>query len=376
MTKIVSMVFATAIAVLLSGAAQTHPAPTTYIAKQDANASTRAFMLDQMAVKHIPGAQIAVVQHGRIVLSEAFGVANIEHQVAVTQDTVFPINSATKSFTGVAAMQLVEAGRLDLDAPISRYIDGLPAAWQTIRIRQLLAHTSGLPDIVGGNGLIGTGGEAAAWAAVKALPLESVAGTRFIYNQTNYALLAQIIDKQSGMPFADYFAANQFKRAGMTHARFGDGFDIVPGAATPYSFYGAGHGGAATKELGRWRDDLPPFTRTGAGLNASAREIAGWIIALQGGKLLAKPDSLTRLWTADILNNGQPNEWAMGWPIVRATPHRIVGGFGGGRAAFFIYPDDDLAIVVLTNLVGSDPQRFIDKIAEFYVPSIAAASRN
>ncbi|WAC48858.1 serine hydrolase [Asticcacaulis sp. SL142] len=128
-----------------------------------------------------------------------------------------------------------------------------------------------------------------------------------------------------------------------------------------------------TNQLGRWRDDLPPFTRTGAGMNASAQEIASWIIALQAGKLLAKPDSLKRLWTA-ILNNGDRNEWAMGWPIVRITPHRIVGGIGGGRAAFFIYPDDDLAVVVLTNLVGSDPQRFIDKIASFYVPSIGIAA--
>ncbi|WP_206379202.1 serine hydrolase domain-containing protein [Sphingobium yanoikuyae] len=80
-------------------------------------------MREQMATKHIPGAQIAVVQHGHIILLEAFGIANLEHRVAVTADTVFPINSATKSFTGVAAMQLVEAGKLDLDAPISRYLE-------------------------------------------------------------------------------------------------------------------------------------------------------------------------------------------------------------------------------------------------------------
>ncbi|MEP7007885.1 MAG: serine hydrolase domain-containing protein [Sphingomonas bacterium] len=331
-------------------------------------------MREQIAAKHIPGAQIAVVQHGRIIFSEAFGLANIEHRVAVTPETVFPINSATKSFTGVAAMQLVEAGKLDLEAPVSRYIDDLPAAWRNVRVRQLLAHTSGLPDLIGRSGVIGDGTEAGAWAAVKALPMESAPGTRFEYNQTNYALLARIIDTLSGMPFVDYFAAYQFKPAGMTHVRFGDGFDIVPNAATPYSFYGSGHGGAATNQLGRWRDDLPPFTRTGAGINASAREIAGWIIALQAGKLLAKPGSLKRLWSADILNSGDRNAWAMGWPIVRAAPHPIVGGIGGGRSAFFVYPDDDLAVIVLTNLVGSDPQGFIDKIAALYASSIAAAA--
>jgi len=338
-----------------------------------ANAAARKFMCEQIAATHIPGAQIAVVRHGRLILSEAFGFANLEHRVAVTQDTVFPINSATKSFTGVAAMQLVEAGKLDLDAPVARYLQDLPSAWRNVRVRQLLDHTSGLPDIIGRTGLIGDGTETGAWAAVKALPVESAPGTRFEYNQTNYALLARIIDALSGMPFADYFAVHQFKPAGMMHVRFGDGFDIVPDAATPYSFYGSGRGGAATNELGRWRDDLPPFMRTGAGLNASAREIARWIIALQAGKLLTKPESLKRLWSADTLNGGDRNAWAMGWPIVRAAPHPIVGGIGGGRAAFFVYPEDDLAIIVLTNLVGSDPQQFIDKIAAFYVSPIARA---
>lgn len=339
-----------------------------------ANAAARTFMREQIASKKIPGAQIAVVQHGRIILSEAFGFANLEHRVAVTSDTAFPINSATKSFTGVAAMQLVEAGKLDLNAPVARYLQDLPSAWRNVRVRQLLDHTSGLPDIIGRTGLIGDGTETGAWAAVKALPVESAPGTRFEYNQTNYALLARIIDTLSGMKFADYFAVRQFKPAGMMHVRFGDGFDIVPDAATPYSFYGSGHGGAATNELGRWRDDLPPFTRTGAGINASAREIARWIIALQAGKLLAKPDSLKQLWSADTLDSGDRNAWALGWPIVRAAPHPIVGGIGGGRAAFFVYPEDDLAVIVLTNLVGSDPQQFIDKIAAFYVPSIATAA--
>ena len=176
MLRIGSLVFALAVSGLTPAMANPAAAPSV---EQDANARTRAFIVEKMAAKRIPGMQIAVVRDGRIVLSEAYGVANIEHQVPVTHDTVFPINSATKSFTGVAAMQLVEAGKLDLEAPVSRYIDNLPAAWRPIRIRQLLAHTSGLPDIVGGKGMIGGGGEAEAWAAVKALPMDGKPGAGF-----------------------------------------------------------------------------------------------------------------------------------------------------------------------------------------------------
>jgi CubicO group peptidase (beta-lactamase class C family) len=85
------------------------------------------------------------VQHGRIVLSVAYGISNVEDSEPVTTKTIFPVNSITKAFTGVAAMELVESGKLDLNAPVSTYLTGLPPAWPRITIRQLMTHTSGLP---------------------------------------------------------------------------------------------------------------------------------------------------------------------------------------------------------------------------------------
>jgi CubicO group peptidase (beta-lactamase class C family) len=110
-----------------------------------------AYLKSEMQKRKIPGLQIAIVRGGRIVMQGAYGIANLENSVPVTRQTVFSINSATKSFTGVAIMQLVEAGKVDLDAPVSRYLDGLPTAWQTVKIRQLLSHTSGIPNIMDGS---------------------------------------------------------------------------------------------------------------------------------------------------------------------------------------------------------------------------------
>jgi CubicO group peptidase (beta-lactamase class C family) len=345
---------------------------TASVANKQAIATLEKLMVE----RRIPGAQIAVVRQGKIVLSQSFGIANVEHQVPVTSQTLFPINSATKSFTGIAAVQLVEDGLLDLDAPISTYLDDLPESWRAIKVRQLLAHSSGLPNIIDGNGLIGAGGEDEAWALVKTLPLDSPAGSKFAYNQTNYALLAKIIAKLGKMPFPDFFAERQFKPAGMKLTRMGDTFDVMDRTASAYSYYRAvrGKGEVEGPALGRWIDELPSFMRTGAGINTTADELAGWIIALQTRKLLKKDRSLTLLWTADRFADGNENIWAMGWPIIRKTPHRIVGGIGGGRSAFFVYPDDDLAIVVLTNLVGAQPQSFMDNIAEAYVPGIVPAA--
>src|ERR1044072_7156674 len=92
---------------------------------------------EEMQRRHIPALQIAVVQHGTLVFLGAYGVANIQDSVRATRRTLFSINSITKAFVGVAVMQLVEAGKVDLGAPVSRYLDGLPAAWRSVTIRQL-----------------------------------------------------------------------------------------------------------------------------------------------------------------------------------------------------------------------------------------------
>ncbi len=189
-----------------------------------------------MQEQHIPGLQIAVVKDGQVVLSEAYGLANVENGVLATRSTRFPLNSATKSFTGVAVAQLARDGKVDLEAPISRYLDALPEGWRAVRVRQLLAHTSGLPDILDGNGLLGGGSEQDAWQAVTALPVEAVAGQRYQYNQTNYVLLARIIARQSGMPYERFLATAQFSTACMARTTFGDSYDLSPDAPTMYSY--------------------------------------------------------------------------------------------------------------------------------------------
>ena len=149
----------------------------------EANEQTRQFVQQTMKEKRIPGLQVAVIKDERVVLSESYGLANVEDRVPVTNETLFPINSATKSLTGVAMMQLAEAGLLDLDAPVSRYLADLPKAWRGVRVRQLLAHTSGLPNIVDRQGLIGGGTELDAWKAVKGQPMVAPIGEQFAYNQ-------------------------------------------------------------------------------------------------------------------------------------------------------------------------------------------------
>jgi CubicO group peptidase (beta-lactamase class C family)/Tfp pilus assembly protein PilF len=329
-----------------------------------------AFLRRQMERRRIPGLQVAVVRHGKVVLLGAYGLANVEHSVPVTKETVFSINSATKSFTGVAIMQLVEDGKLDLGAPVSKYLDGLPEAWRPVTIRQLLTLTSGIPGIT-----VEGGDEEAAWAKVQTRPMEFAPGERFSYTQTNYLLLGRIIDKLAGQPFTRFIAERQFQAVGMPRTGFGDSYDVVPHGAQAYTTLRSVRGQyVRTDKLTRRFDEFPPSLRTAAGINTTAEELARWLIALQGGRLLRAKTSLATLWAPVALNNGTPSGWALGWPARVRPEHRAVAGIGGMRSAFFVYPDDDLAVVVLTNLSGASPESFIDEVAGYYIPEMHASA--
>lgn len=337
-----------------------------------ANEQTRRLIRQTMQDERIPGLQVAVVKDGQVVLSEAFGLANVENGVAASRDTRFPLNSATKAFTGVAAAQLAQQGRLDLDAPLSRYLDALPQPWQSVRVRQLLAHTSGLPDILDAQGLVGGGTEAQAWQAVTARPMDAAPGQRFAYNQTNYLLLARIISRQSGMPYERFLAGSQFGIAGMSRTTFGDSYDLVPDMATMYSLAPRVTEAVDTPpRLSHWFYDVPPSLWAGGGILTTADDTARWLAALTDGRLLGEP-ARARMWTAEPLADGRAGPWGSGWPVLQTVPDRQVAGIGGARSAFIVYPDRGVAVVVLTNLVGANPQRFIPRIADLYAPAATA----
>ena len=346
------------IAGLSSGAAKTDPIDR--------------LLQSKMTEESIPGLQIAVVKDGEIVKASSYGIANIQDSIAVDNETVFTLNSITKAFTGVAIMQLVEQGAIDLAKPISIYLADLPQTWQAITVKQLLTHTSGLPDIMNSNNakLISSDGMEESWQLVQQRPLDFEVSTQFRYNQTNYLLLGKIIAIVSGDSFAAYITRNQLRPTGMKRteeAGFAHVEGVVAHSARGYTYFKTG-------ELTTVHEEFPPPLRTAAGMSATATDLANWLIALQSGKLLTKPSSLKTLWSPGILRSGKMagfgellNGYALGWPVIDRPEHPAVAPIGGGRVALLVYPEDKLSVIVLTNLQGAFPERFIDDIAAYYL---------
>ena len=353
--------------------------PASAALAQTANDKAEALLRRELRERRIPGLQAAVVKNGRIVLLESLGIADLQTSTPVNDNTVFGIYSCTKAFTGVAIMQLVEDGKIDLSAPVSRYLDGLPAAWQGITIRQLLTHVSGLPDILrtldpGTYGLPNGATEEWIWTKTKAMPMQFNPGERFSYNQTNYALLGKIIDKLAAKPFAEVFRERQFRVAVLSHTAFGDARDVIPNMTRTYRHVTRLDGAKLSKEkLVHDYAEFPEFRRTASGLNSTAEDLARWVIALQQGKLLRTKAARDTLWTPGTYNDGSPTQWALGWVAKPRPRHPAVISTGGTRAAIFVYPEDDLAVVVLTNLAGSYPEEFVDELVGFYDPEISAS---
>ncbi|MEO5500675.1 MAG: serine hydrolase [Ginsengibacter sp.] len=271
-------------------------------------------------------------------------------------------------------MQLLEAGKLKLSAPVSSYLDNLPDSWRQVTIQQLLSHTSGIPDIVDEEEaiLISPYGLEASWKQVVALPMDFNPGEKFSYNQTNYLLLGKIIDTLSGMPFTEFIIKEQLLKAGMLNtimAGFGATRDVIKHAAAQYQY-----------RKGRLQNMFFAFDyplQTAAGMSSTATEMANWIIALQKNQFLKEKANMTTLWTPAKLNNGKTggfssllNGYAAGWPIITRKDHPAAAPVGGGRSAVFVYPNDNLSIIVLTNLSGATPDTFIDELAGFYIPDM------
>ncbi|WP_226642430.1 serine hydrolase domain-containing protein [Microbulbifer variabilis] len=333
--------------------------------------SVDSLIVDIMDKRHIPGLQLAIVKNGEIIKQGNYGLSNFQDNVPVKVNTLFPINSMTKAFTGVALIQLVEQGHLSLDDQIGKHLTDIPASWKSMKIKHLMAHTSGLPEILSGYqaDLLVRGNPDASWEKVKELPVRFEENTQFDYNQTGYVIIGKIIDKYVKGGFQKFITDNQLKIVDMqltATAGFEHMARPIANQARQY-LYDCSKG-----EHRNFYGEFPYIMQTAAGMSSTATEIAHYLVALQEGKLIK---NLNSLWTPVTLKNNQTagfndfeNGYAMGWQVINRENHSAISASGGNAVTMIYYPEDKLSIVVLTNLLGGLPIQFVDQIAAEYIP--------
>ncbi|MFC4817413.1 serine hydrolase domain-containing protein [Flavobacterium sp. GCM10023249] len=337
----------------------------TYSQDDKVDTTVKKIMKDNKIV----GLQLAVIKDNKIIKTGHYGLANIEDSIPVDKQTVFSINSITKAFTSVAILQLVEKEKVNFEEPISKYLDSLPNTWENITVKQILTHKSGLPEIFNSEGNLLSENSKILFQRIKESPLTFKPGTELRENQTNYILLGMIIEKISGQSFEKYLAENIFKKAGMKiseDAGLGDFYNIIKHSARPYSFYGS-------NDLSSVYQPMPTILYPAGGIYSTATEIAQWVIALQNNQLINAENLKTLIKPIELNNgklfeeNGLLNQSSIGFSLSSRAENPIIAANGGARNTLFIYPKKNVSIVVLTNLMGSHPQAFIEEIAKLYI---------
>jgi CubicO group peptidase (beta-lactamase class C family) len=341
--------------------------------------SVDAHVRDTMSLRHIPGLAVAVIRNHRIERVAAYGNASIEFSVPVTPKTLFHVASVTKTVTAVAVMRWVEAGRLKLDDPIGKHLEGLPERWREVTVLQLLSHTSGIPDVFKEHSpepIAPTAEDAI--AILRDRPMDFAPGTQYRYNQTNFMLLGMLIQKLSGLAYEQFCQRQLFAPAGLNNPQFGDTQVIIENRGpiyTPFQFDAKGP--LARGDLHVFRLDGPAMLYPANGLNISADDLAHWMLALMDSKVI-KRASLERLWVPTRFNDGTSYEipsspfypWrteGAGWLLIPDAEHPAAGGSGGPYAAFALYPKDELAVAVLANTMESNPDSLVVDIARQYL---------
>ena len=311
-----------------------------------------------------PGASVAIVRRGEIVYSRGFGEAQIEHAVPVTPATIFHVASVSKQFTAAAVMLLEADGKLRLDDDVRTHMPDLPDMGATVTIRQLLHHTSGVRDQWE---LLAMAG----WRLDDVITKEHVRrllrkqrelnfepGSEYLYSNMGFSLAADLVERVSGEPFADFLQERVFGPLRMERTHVHDDHEhVVVGRA--YSYRGNGDDG--------WENAVLSYANHGAtSLFTSAEDLVRWLDNFRHGRVLGT-EALSRMQERGVLTSGDTIGYGLGLAVGTYRGAKLVGHGGsdaGFRSDVAWFPEHELGIVVLSNLASANPGGRTRRIAD------------
>ena len=304
----------------------------------------------QMSRLGIPGLSVAVVVDHKLRWSNGYGLADVENYVPAKAMTAYRLGSISKPITAAAVMQLVERGKLDLDAPIQKYCPAFPAKQWPVTARLLLGHLSGVRHYKNDTEFASTrhyNSVVEGLEMFKNDPLLFEPGTKYSYTTHGYAVLGCAIEGASGTRFEDFVRENVFKPAGMDRIRIDEVSDIIPNRAQGY--YKSQSGELRNSGLADTSYKIP-----GGGFISTVEDLAKFAIAMQAGALVKK-ETLDQMWVQQKTRDGKATSYGLGWGVnERNGMKEVHHGGAQQRVSTFLYtiPEKGLAVVLMTNLEG------------------------
>lgn len=335
---------------------QTPPAPTTdNVARLTVELEPK--INDEIGKGQLPGFAIGVVKNGKLIYAKGFGVAKLGTNTPITSRSLFHMASVTKTFVATAVMQLVEQGKIDLDAPLTKYLPYFKIddeRYQTIKIRQMLSHTSGIPDTINYNWDKPEYDAGALERFVRSIADQKLVfapGEKFAYSNTAYEILGDVIAKVSGESFEDYVQHHILTPLGMKDSTL-----LVREAnpqllTSPHVF--ENQKVVVSKIFPYNRAHAPSST-----LYSSIEDMSCWAIAnlnhgeLDGRRIL-KRETVESMWRPVVDALGMKE--GMAWFTTENGGHHFVlhsGGDVGFESLVVLAPDDSVAVMAMSNFAN------------------------
>lgn len=314
-----------------------------------------------------PGCVLGVIRDGRFVFRRGYGMANLEHGIPNSPSTVFRIGSTSKQFTAAAIVLLAAQGKLSLDDDIRRFLPETRDYGTTVTIRHLLHHTSGVRDYLMLMNLAGRRGDdwytddevVSIIARQRELNFEP--GEQFLYSNSGYFLLSQIVKRASGLSLREYAAQRLFGPLGMEHTHFHDDHArIVPNRASGY----------APAEDGGFRISMTTLDMVGdGGVFTTVEDLYHWDQNFYRPRVGGQ-SFLNQLLTRGVLSNGDTLDYALGLGHAVYRGLDVVrhgGAFVGFRADMMRFPSERFTVICLCNLSTAPPWRLAERVADIYL---------
>lgn len=331
--------------------------------------------------QQIPGMTLAIVRNGEIILSRAYGSADLENGVAANSAGEFRTASIAKPITAIAAMKLVEQGKLDLDAPVQQYCPAFPPKsspdgkpW-VVTTRELLAHRAGLRWYKDDNEANNSRHFASIGDAVKHFgdePLLFEPGSKMQYTTYGYVVVGCAIEGATHQNYLEFVRETVFAPAGMEATFPDDPRRIVPHRVHGYEHAGdKAHPGALQNAPFFDPSDRLP----GGGFLSTAEDLTRFASVVMAERLVSR-QTLQLMWTPLSTRDQEPgasrppSSYGLGWGIGTLEGHRLVGhngGQAGTSTTMKLIPDAHLAVAAMTNLEGADLDDFAESILKLYL---------
>jgi len=331
---------------------------------EDSQADRVTALFEHLSVGMQPGAAVMVIKDGDIVYSGGFGYANIEDQTLIDANSTFRLGSLAKQFTAMAIMVLADEGKLDYDDPAFKYIPELEK-YSGVTIRHLLTHSSGVPDYydtIDTSAGMPTNVDMPAVLAAMEGPAFAP-GEMYEYSNPAYEMLPLIVEKVSGQSFSEFMKRKVFDPAGMDDSLIYD--HTEPEIANRVYGYTPADD---TFELHDYH--ALNYLDGSGGMYATLEDFLAWDTALYGEDVVSAA-TLKKGFTRHTLRNGDEIDYGFGWRLDQHCGHRRIahgGTWVGFRTGIARFPDERLTIVVLSNRTDGNPDSYIEKITDIYLP--------